>query len=103
MRQSGVRLTLPQVGRTPRLLLAGLVAGVALVLGFAAWRVAARRAARPQPAAPDPLIEALAELDARYAGCESEVPADEWSRYQEKRARLKAALETALAAVSASR
>ncbi len=99
----GVRLTFWREESTPRQLLAGLVAGVALALGFAGWRVAARRVARPQPAAPDQLIETLAELDARYAGRESEVPADEWSRYREERARLKAALETALAAVSASR
>ena len=100
----GVRLTLPRVGRTPRLLLAGLVLGVALVLGLAAWRVTApRRAARSQPMAPAQLIEALAELDARYAGRESEVPVDEWSRYHEDRARLKAELETALAAASATR
>jgi len=103
VQQPGVHLTLPLIGRTPRLLLAGLVAGVALVLGLAAWRVAARRPPRPQPAAPGQLIEALVELDARYAGRESEVPADEWSRYQEKRARLKGALETALAGVTASR
>jgi hypothetical protein len=98
-----VRLTFPQSGSPPRLLLAGLVAGVALVLGLAAWRVAARRAAPPPSAAPEQLIEALVELDARYAGRESGVPAEEWSRYQEERARLKAALEAALAGVGASR
>jgi hypothetical protein len=103
VQQSGMRLTLPEVGRTPRLLLAGLVAAVALVLGLAAWRVATRREARPPSAASLQLIEALAELDARYAGGESGVPAEEWSRYQEERTRLKAALEAALAGVSASR
>lgn len=101
--KSGVHLTLPQMGRTSRRLLAGLIAGVVLVLGLAGWRVAVRRVPRPPAVAPDQLVEALAELDARYDGHESEVPADEWGRYQEKRARLKAALEITLAAASAGR
>ena len=103
-RSPGIRLTLPRAGRTPRLFLALLVAGVAVLLGLAAWRVAVpKQATRAEPVAPSQLIDALAELDARYAGRESEVPIDEWKRYQEERARLKAALEAALAMVSASR
>jgi hypothetical protein len=98
-----VRLTLPNLARTPRLLLAALVAGVALVLGLAAWRVAGSGAGRVAPPAPGDLVDALAELDARYAGRESEVEPEEWRRYQEERARLKASLETALAAATAGR
>ena len=48
--------------------------------------------------APGTLLDALAELDAQYAGRESEVAPEEWQQYQEERARLKASLEAALAA-----
>lgn len=102
-RESSVHLTLPRIGRAPRLLLAGLVAFVVLSLGLAAWQVAAARTPRGRPASPDQLIETLAELDARYAGRESDVSVDEWSRYQEERATLKVALEAALAGVKAAR
>lgn len=98
-----VRLTLPNLTRTPRLFLAALVAGVALVLGFAAWRVTTSRAVRATTPAPGALLDALAELDARYVDRESEVTQEEWHRYQEERARLKSSLEAALAAVSAVR
>jgi hypothetical protein len=46
---------------------------------------------------PSALLEALAELDARYAGREAEIPAEEWSGYQDRRARLKTELAAALA------
>jgi hypothetical protein len=42
-------------------------------------------------------LDAVAALDATYAGRQSEVGAEEWTRYQEERARLKAVLEEALA------
>jgi hypothetical protein len=44
------------------------------------------------------ILETLAELDARYAGRDADTPPDEWSAYQERRARLKAELAAALAA-----
>jgi hypothetical protein len=97
-----VHLTLPTPARTSRAVLGALVGGVAIVLGLAAWRVSVARAPRaPPPTAT--LLEALAELDARYAGRESEVASDEWRRYQEERARLKSALESALAVSNAAR
>jgi len=98
-----VRLTIPNLAKTPRLLLAALVAGVALVLGLAAWRVTTARPARVTTSAPGTLLNALAELDARYTGREAEVAPEEWQRYQEERARLKASLEAALAEVSSVR
>lgn len=92
-------LTLPQIGKTPRLLLAGLVAAVGLVLLLAGWRIVSRkRAASITVSAPDDLVGAIAELDARYEGHEAETASDEWERYQHERSRLKAELEAALAA-----
>ncbi|HKT58539.1 MAG TPA: hypothetical protein VJQ46_00720 [Gemmatimonadales bacterium] len=86
-----------------RRILAGLVGGLALALGAAAvWLV--RRPRRPRapvaPGSPDEtsrLLDAIAALDARYAGREGETPPDEWKRYTEERAALKARLEHALA------
>ena len=83
-------------------MLAGLVGGVALALAVAA----ARLIRRPRPAppraptagAPARLLDAIAVLDARYAGRETEVPPEEWRRYSDERSALKAQLERALAA-----
>ncbi len=92
-----IHLTLPRIGRTPRLLLAGLVGSLGLVLAFVAWRAASRTAsAEPTPPA-DGLLDSLASLDARYVGREAEVGADEWETYRRERSRLKADLEAALA------
>jgi hypothetical protein len=101
-----VRLTLPALPRTPAAVLAGLVAAVGLVLALAAWRILRRGQAGPPPAPPpaaDPVLDAIAALDARYAGRESETPAEEWQRYQAERARLKAELASSLATRSAGR
>jgi hypothetical protein len=78
--------------------LPALVGAVALALAAAAWRIL-RRPARPASVAtPGPLLDAIAALDARYAGREAETGAEEWRRYAAERARLKAELERALAA-----
>ena len=101
-----VHLTLPALPRTPVAVLAGLVAAVGLALALAAWRILRRGPARPVPAPPpdpDPVLEAIAALDARYAGKESETPAEEWQRYQAERARLKAELAASLAMRSGGR
>ena len=98
-----MHLTLPSLSRTPRLVLAALVGGVALALALAAWRATASAAPRPAPPAAETLLDSLAGLDARYAGRESEVAADEWQRYQQERVRLKTALEAALAVVNSGR
>lgn len=97
-----VRLTLPALPRTPVSVLAGLVAAVGLVLAVAAWRILRRPPTVPAPA-PEPALEAIAVLDARYAGKESETPAEEWQRYQSERARLKAELTSSLATRSGGR
>jgi 5-enolpyruvylshikimate-3-phosphate synthase len=59
------------------------------------------RALRGRPSAPvrpaEPLLDQLARLDAQYRGREGELPADEWSRYQAERQRLKEELSGQLA------
>jgi hypothetical protein len=47
---------------------------------------------------PARLLDAIAALDARYGGRETEVPPEEWQRYTEERSTLKVELERALAA-----
>jgi hypothetical protein len=78
-----------------------LVAIVAGTLGLAATVLGrpVPLGARGDPAATaDGLLTRVATLDAHYGGRESVIPADEWRRYQEERARLKAELSAALAA-----
>ena len=101
-----VTLTVPaSPAAGARRILAGLVGGLALALGAAAvWllRRPRRPAALPAPGQPDEtarLLDAIAVLDARYAGREAEVAAEEWQRYTNERAALKARLEHALAAL----
>jgi hypothetical protein len=101
-----IRLVLPTLTRTPVAVLAGLVAAVGLVLALAAWRILRGDQAGPPPAPPpdpDQVLDAIATLDARYAGKEGETPADEWQQYQSERARLKAELASSLAMRSAGR
>jgi hypothetical protein len=93
--------------RTARLLLAALVTLSAAALVALGWALLRRRTPAPPVATDDEApavgspaaaaLDAVAELDAKYAGRESEVPAEEWARYRMERARLKAALEDALA------
>jgi hypothetical protein len=89
-----VALHFPSIGS--RWVLPVLVSGVALSLAFVAIR-----ALRGRPSAPvrpaEPLLDQLARLDAQYRGREGEVPADEWSRYQAERQRLKEELSGQLA------
>jgi hypothetical protein len=71
--------------------------GTAFLVGF----LILRQRAAPIPArasGSDPLVDALARLDARYVGRETEVPAEEWATYVAERARLKRELEAHLAA-----
>jgi hypothetical protein len=95
-----IRVRLPGRAGDPARILALLVGGVALALGIAGWRLLRRNAKQAGvPADPsEALLERLARLDATYAGREGEVPAEDWSAYLTERARLKAALEAALAA-----
>jgi hypothetical protein len=78
-------------------ILVALVAIVALTFLLAAWRWLRPSAARASAASPDRLLDALAVLDARYAGRAAETPAGEWDRYQAERGTLKARLDAALA------
>ncbi len=77
--------------------LKGLVTIVALTLALVGMRALSRRPVTPVPVQQNAILDQLARLDARYAGREAEVPADEWGAYQEERARLKAALAAKLA------
>jgi hypothetical protein len=97
-----VRLTLPALPRTPVGQLAVLVAAVGLALAVAGWRILRWSPGGPVPA-PEPVLDAIALLDARYAGKESETPAEEWQRYQSERARLKVELASSLATRSRGR
>jgi hypothetical protein len=98
-----IRLILPGTGTAPRWLLVGLVAGLAISLGAAGWYLLARPQRRPAQVGPDQLLDIIAALDAKYLGRESEIPASEWSSYEGERARLKAELESSLAASGWSR
>jgi hypothetical protein len=81
-----------------------LVGTMALLLALAGWRLLGRRAVVPteghtgKPSSPQRLLDALAALDARYSGRESEVAPDEWARYVADRARLRTQLADVLAA-----
>jgi hypothetical protein len=96
-----VTITLPGLPGSGQGWLAPLVGLLALGLGAATWWTLRRPSRVPVTRSPalDPsgLLEALAELDARYAGREADTPAAEWSAYQERRARLKSELAAALA------
>ena len=75
-----------------------LVGAVAVLLAAAAWWLIRRPSRRASAPRPEQMLDAIAALDARYAGHESETAADEWGRYAAERARLKAELQRALAA-----
>jgi hypothetical protein len=76
-------------------LLPALVGVVGLSLVVALLRVLRRRA--PPVGGATTVLDALARLDARYAGREAEVGAREWAAYQRDRARLKAEMAERLA------
>jgi hypothetical protein len=81
-----------------RVALPVLVGAVAVMLAAAAWWIIRRPARRASARLPEQMLDAIAALDARYAGREPETAADEWRRYVAERAQLKAELERALAA-----
>jgi hypothetical protein len=82
---------------TTRRVLVPLVGAVALALAIAAWRLMRKPLRRSTRTSPERLLDAIAALDARYAGREAETTVEEWRRYQAERARLKADAEAALA------
>jgi len=86
---------------SPRRTLQLLVGAAALGFLALAWRLFRRRPSpvSSSPLAPAPVLtDAIAHLDARYLGRESDVAPEEWRRYLEERRRLKEALAAALAA-----
>ena len=97
----GDTITIAFPGAIPRStapLLVALVGVMGLALIVTAWRI--RRGSAAAPAEEEPvevLVRRLALLDARYRGREAEVPASEWTVYQEGRHALKARLTRALA------
>jgi hypothetical protein len=96
-----VRITLPGAGRSSTPVIAALVAALALALLLAAWRILPHRAATTGPGGrrddADLLLNEIAALDARYQGRETELPPEEWTRYLERRAALKAEAAATLA------
>jgi hypothetical protein len=80
-----------------RVALPVLVGAVAVMLAAAAWLVVRRSSRRASALRPEQILDAIAALDARYAGRESETGDNEWGSYAAERARLKAELERALA------
>jgi len=102
---TALELAFPDTGTRSTVLLAALVALLAAALAI----VAALRLRGPAPAraraetSPAILLDAVAALDARYAGREAELTGDEWSAYTAQRAELKARLTAALAEREAAR
>ncbi len=94
-----VRVMLPGTRSDAAPILAAMVAVLALALLAAAWRTLP--GARTVPT--DRLVGEIALLDARYQGREPETTSEEWARYLERRGKLKAALEAALARESGGR
>jgi hypothetical protein len=96
-----IRISLPGAGAAGTPVIAALVAVLALALLLAAWRLLPRARPATVPVArereADRLLNEIAALDARYGGRESETPAEEWARYLERRAALKAEAAAALA------
>ena len=96
---STVRVMLPGAGPNVTPVLAGMVAVLALALLAAAWRMLPRAPGGSS----DRLVGEIAVLDTRYQGREAETVPEEWARYLERRGRLKAELEVALARESGGR
>ena len=80
-----------------RLALPVLVGALAVVLAAAGWWLIRRPSRRTPALPPEQMLDAIAALDARYAGREPDTADDEWRRYAAERARLKAELERTLA------
>jgi hypothetical protein len=86
-------------GGPGRQVVAFIVIAVALTIAGASAMMLRRRPLHTPPqVAADAVLGRIAALDARFAGRESEVPPAEWARYQEERGKLKAELESHLAA-----
>ena len=56
-----------------------------------------RRKPRRSAVSLEAMTDRIAELEAKYAGREAEIPPEEWDRYQQERDRLRAELGAHLA------
>lgn len=92
-----VRIELPGPSQAGRWALAALVGAIGVALLLAAAGAFERSRAVPAARSPEPILAAIAQLDARHAGRRSEMTAEAWSRYESERAELKASLAAALA------
>lgn len=97
-----IRISLPGTPPAAGRLLAGLVFSLGATLLLAGWYLVNRRSGHGRVSSSD-LLDAIAALDARYVGRQEETPFSEWQSYLEQRVRLKAQLETSLAAGRTSR
>jgi hypothetical protein len=97
-----VRIVFPSSRLASKWILAALVALVVIGLAGAGWYFLSRPKLQIPRDSPDELIGAIAMLDAKYLGRQSEMPVAEWSLYQSERVRLKARLEASLAAARPS-
>jgi hypothetical protein len=93
---SDVEVEFSNPALTPGQAITALVALAALAFAVLAVLLVRRGRAAPS-VAPPTLADTIARLDLQYAGREGDVPAEEWRRYQETRARLRAELARALA------
>jgi hypothetical protein len=94
---AGTVLTIDYPGSSSRWILPTLVSLVALSLGIVALRTLLSRSERPVAAPATPILDRLAELDARYRHRRGEVSAEEWAGYESERDRLKDQLTRQLA------
>lgn len=94
----GQVVTIPLGGAATAWLLPLLVGSVGLVLLAGMVRALRHRPAARPVASHTALLEQLARLDQRYAERKADTPPDEWARYEQERAELKARLAQQLAA-----
>jgi hypothetical protein len=87
-----VRVSLPGTDPNATAILAVLVTTLVLTLAAAAWWALPR----VKPVSVDRLIGEIAMLDARYEGRQADTAPEEWTRYVERRGKLKAELTAAL-------
>ncbi len=100
---STIVLSLPASNQRARTTILVLVVLMTAALGLGGWILFRRRPTRERVAeqahdgSSSRLIEALAQLDARYEGKHDTVPAEEWNAYLHQRERLKQRVADALA------
>ncbi len=94
---SGAVIEIDFPGNSVGWILPLLVGGVALTLLLVGLQALRRRPMSGAAPGTHPPLEQLARLDAKFAGREHLVSAEEWTAYQQQRSRLKTELESQLA------